>query len=269
MYQGFELRISNSDLDSIKLACNSYASSLYETGSNSFREFKLLSKRKIDSYSAYGRSTINGNEIENNWFPKVECHVFISHSHADERMALTLAGALKKRMGIDAFVDSAIWGFREDLIRKLYEEMGGYWAHGVDLDKYNAVVAHVDCMLNKSLLEMMHNCEGLFFLNTPNSVSTNGVVTKTHSAWIYSELSASKMLRPHLDERRRLGVICEGLEVKNAQISRSIEYKVDTNHLKNLTPQIMVQWFTACKTATSPFLALDELYRLTERRIGG
>lgn len=269
MYQGFELRVSKSELGRIDSICNSYESCLYDIGTKAFLEFKNQAARKIASCSAYGSSVIDGNEIEEKWFPKVQCHVFISHSHADERLALILAGALKKQMGIDAFIDSAVWGFRDDLIKRLYEEMFGYVARGIDLEKYRSVVAHVDCMLNKSLLEMMHNCEGLFFLNTPNSVSTNGVVTKTHSAWIYSELSASKMLHPHFDERRGSGVIYEGLKVKNAQFSRSIEYKVDTYHLKNLTPQIMVQWFTACKTATSPFLALDELYRLTERRIGG
>ena len=269
MYQGFELKLSNSELTGVVSACGSYSESLLEIGESAYRSFKRETMLKIALYSGDSNSAINGNEIEEKWFPKVQRHVFISHSHMDERLALILAGALKKQMGIDAFIDSAVWGFRDDLIKKLYEEMGGNLAHSVDLEKYNAVVAHVDCMLSKSLMEMMHNCEELFFLNTPNSVSTNGVVKKTHSAWIYSELSASKMLHPHLDERRRSGAICEGLEVKNAQFSRSVEYKVDTHHLKNLTPQIMVQWFIACKTAASPFLALDELYRLTQRRIGG
>lgn len=234
MYQGFELKLSNSELTGVVSACGSYSESLLEIGEKSYRSFKRGALLKMASYSGLSNSAINGNEIEEKWFPKVQCHVFISHSHADEKLALTLAGALKKQMGVDAFVDSAVWGFRDDLIRKLYGGMYGMTTYGTDNEKYLAVAAHVDCMLNKSLLEMMHNCEGLFFLNTPNSVSTNGVVTKTHSAWIYSELSASKMLHPHLDERRRPGVICEGLAVKNAQFSQSIEYKVDTHHLKNL-----------------------------------
>ena len=269
MYQGFELKLSNSELTSVVSECGSYSGSLLEIGERSYRSFKRETMLKIASYSGDCNSAINGNEIEEKWFPKVQRHVFISHSHADEKLALILAGALKKQMGLDAFIDSAVWGFRDDLIKKLYGGVYGGAIYGVDTEKYLAVAAHVDCMLNKSLLEMMHNCEGLFFLNTPNSVSTSGVVRKTHSAWIYGELSASKMLHPHLDERRGLGAVCEGLKVKNAQFSRFIEYAVDTHHLKNLTPQIMVKWFAVCKTESSPFSALDELYRLTQRRIGG
>lgn len=269
MYQGFELRISDSELTGVISTCNFHSGSLLGLGERAHQSFKRGAMLKIASYSGYSDSVINGNEIEEKWFPKVQCHVFISHSHADEKLALTLVGALKKRMGLDAFVDSAVWGFRDDLIKKLYNGMYGCVTYGTDAEKYLAVAAHVDCMLNKSLMEMMHNCEGLLFLNTPNSVSTNGAVRKTHSAWIYGELSASKMLHRHLDERRRSGVIREGLEVKNAQFSRSLEYKVDTHHLKSLTPQIMMQWFSACKAETSPFSALDKLYRLTAERIGG
>ena len=270
MYQGFELKFSNFELAGVASACGSYSGGLLEIGERAYRSFKRGTMLKIASYSGDSNSAINGNEIEEKWFPKVQCHVFISHSHADEKLALILAGALKKQMGLDAFVDSAVWGFRDDLINKLYGEMYGRTTYGADTEKYLSVAAHVDCMLNRSLLEMMHNCEGLFFLNTPNSVSTSGVVRKTHSAWIYGELSASKMLHPHLDGRRGLGAVCEGLKVKNAQFSRFIEYAVDTHHLRNLTPQIMVQWFAACKAEASPFSALDKLYQLMGcARIGG
>lgn len=70
----------------------------------------------IDSDGAF-----NAKLAEEDWFPSVEAHIFISHSHKDESKALQVAGWLKQQFGISAFIDSSVWGCGDDLLRQIDE----------------------------------------------------------------------------------------------------------------------------------------------------
>ena len=133
----------------------------------------------IGAKIASGKWVLSGSDIESNWFPKLMNHVFISHSHQDEDLALALAGALRHWMKLDAFVDSSVWGYYADLQKLIYQKVTSlrgevYGTQRTELE--NSIVSHVHCMLTKSLVQMMDQCECLIFLNTPSSIGIrNGI----------------------------------------------------------------------------------------------
>src|SRR5690554_4012979 len=57
---------------------------------------------------------LDGSKIIDDWFPSINANVFISHSHADSELAISLAGWLKEKLHLSAFIDSCVWGYSED-----------------------------------------------------------------------------------------------------------------------------------------------------------
>ena len=265
MYKGYGLKLSDWFVQSKVLSeCGVSVEQMYSLGRSEYKHVIEAVKAGIAGLSPYGsKDNIDGNQIETSWFPKQRCHVFLSHSHKDEALAVSIAGALKYLMGLDVFVDSLVWGFRDDLINHLLnmllipDEEKDY--------RHRQVNAHVDCMLNKSLIEMEDRCECLLFLNTPNSVSTYGIVQRTDSPWIYSELETSKFLRVHMDDRRtRIKLANEAMDSAITNFSfRTISYAVP-NHLLDLSGDAFVRWcVSCCREGRRSFDALDKLYSIS------
>ena len=234
----------------------------------------------IDAKIASGKWVLSGNDIESNWFPKLMNHVFISHSHQDEDLALALAGALKCWMGLDAFVDSSVWGYYADLQRLIYQKVTSLRGevHGAQRTELeNSIVSHVHCMLTKSLVQMMDQCECLIFLNTPSSIGirdVRGTSQETYSPWIYTEVEVSRFLRTHEDPRRpkmlKFAESVEGVGMDEA-IRDIISYPLNLDHLGKVDSDGVWKWICAgynaisaeSNTSRKPFVALDKLYELT------
>lgn len=108
---------------------------------------------------------IDGRMLQDNWFStKSEYDVFLSHSHDDEEIAVALAGFLQKRLGLSTFIDSCLWGYSNDLLRKIDERYCLYSDRtSFDYDKRNYSTSHVHMMLSIALSEMMDQCEAIFF----------------------------------------------------------------------------------------------------------
>lgn len=148
--------------------------------------------------------TLNGREMKDKWFPKIEADVFLSHSHKDEKTIIALAGFLYDRFHIKSFIDSTVWGYANDLL-KLIDELhcqssgpGNY-----DYNKRNYSTSHVHLMLNTALLETLDSTECVIFVETPNSIQSvaKTVEKGTYSPWIYSELNLINYLRVKVPER--------------------------------------------------------------------
>ena len=262
MYKGFELKNASLDLDLPSCCAPIDYYKPKPNGVSIINGCKDLVSRAIHKHVLDATGTINGNEIENLWFPKNELpkfQVFLSHSHNDEGLAVTIAEILQKRLHINVFIDSLVWGFRDDLIDLLYENIRPNKSLE-SKENYRLICAHVDCMLTKSLIEMMDSCECLIFLNTPTSVSAEGSVKKTHSPWIYAELEASRFLRSHFDatrtsmQRKQRYLFNE----KQAAAEINIDYNLP-QHLKSLSPKEFKDWLWAARYK-SGFDALDVLY---------
>lgn len=220
-------------------------------------------KSQLENYLVKGKS-LDATKIKADWFPDLpECHVFISHSHKDIKLAKKFADWLYNKFGIISFIDSEVWGYSEELLRKLDDEYSinqpdnGYYSY----KKRNVSTAHVHTLLTTALLQMMDNTECLIFLNTPNSTTTKDILTaSTLSPWIYTEILASKILRPH--RSRKPAVLDHALEEDR---SLQIEYTFATDHLIAISYKDDLLNLPNIK---KPYEVLDNLYeKFGERHV--
>lgn len=177
---------------------------------------------------------IDGTKLQESWFPtKQKFSVFLSHSHADNKLAVSIAGFLKKELNLNTFIDSCLWGYSNDLLREIDNI---YCRHSsgtsFDYDKRNYSTSHVHMMLSIALSRMIDECEAVFFLNSENSISIGEEINKerTASPWIYNELSLADMIeiRPINCYRDRfLQFSHRAYDAVNESSSLQIKYEVD------------------------------------------
>ena len=199
----------------------------------------------------------NGTKTMEGWFPQVDRHVFISHSHGDIDIALKFAGWLREEFSLSTFIDSCIWGDSAKLLKAVdnkfcYDAERGTYRY----DDRNKSTSHVHAMLTASLIQMMDKCELVIFLNTPNSVpSTQESMKATASPWIMAELNASRFLR----RNPRRGIAMEGANKSRVTGAVNFTYELDTAHLITLSSEILSEW--VLNKAASPSASMDELYK--------
>lgn len=238
-----------------------------------FDKFNKPIRDKIDDFVGVNGS-LDGSAIQKEWFgDDIKADVFLSHSHKDEHLAINFAGFLYKEYGLITFIDSCVWGYANDLLKKIDKEY--CWkekTNTYDYDKRNFSTSHVHMMLSTALYKMIDKSECIIFLNTENSTTTtedvikNTTVQKTYSPWIYSEINCINLIQKKALERQiEKNAMQHGL-FENASLS--VEYDID-KELTNLTiigEDIFVTWkdknhqFTSRKTD-----ALDNLYILCNK----
>ena len=186
MFARLNLQLNNDDitLDKVSYICVTQQQKACERIVRSVLD-KYLSK---DGY-------LDASVIEKDWFPDLKAHVFLSHSHRDVDLAIRLAGYLRAKFGIETFIDSAVWGYANELLKHIDEV---YCVHSkkpnggfvYDYELRNLSTAHVHLILQGALAKMINCCEALVFLNTPNSLLVSDIcdLTEIASPWIYSEL---------------------------------------------------------------------------------
>ncbi len=210
-------------------------------------------------------SKIDGTAVQNEWFPEVNASVFLSHSHMDEGLAVSLAGWLHKECGVDAFVDSHIWKYANDLLQKidnrycLNEDKQTY-----SYKRRNCSTSHVHMMLNVAIQKMVDRCECLFFINTPNSIEiAEGIKSGSLSSpWIYSELALTKVIRhrPLSDYRQRRGDALHHFAI-NEKVDIPITYEIDLEHMSPLSFENLIAWQEALSAMREYYVyPLDVLY---------
>ncbi len=204
------------------------------------------------------KELLDGNSIQDDWFPAIEADVFISHSHADQKLAIRLAKWLKSHFGLNAFIDSCVWGYANNLLKELDDEYSLIDDSLYSYKRCQLTSSHVHMMLAVALGQMMDRTECLFFLNTPASIATNSSwgETTTHSPWIYYELSTLQNLRQHLDRQRYFS------ENSLAGINESfqVDYTVDLSSLKTLDSEDLSYWKGISHGQYDPKKNLDKLY---------
>lgn len=274
MYKGYHFSMANELLPHYFLRAEEYK----RIG----RAQKEVAQKVIQEKILSGKWVIAGDKTESEWFPQLKKHVFISHSHKDEDAALLVAGLLKDRLGIDAFVDSAAWGCYRGLAKCLYEvAKRGYpnITSQQDTQLRMSATEHAHCMLSKSLIQMMDRCECLMFLDTPASVGLHNINiagSSTFSPWIYTEIEASRVLRRYMYPRSMLKAANENQRsfARGETVRVQVSYPLNLEHLDKLSPQRFFQWVANAEGKKKhladdqyrPYKLLDELYANTERR---
>lgn len=199
--------------------------------------------RKIVSLKSYlmkDGTSIDAQLISNHLFPKVSCDVFISHSFDDQDLAIQLAHELGQK-GVNAFVDSVVWGSSYELLRVINEKYSRTVPGGnFDYDRANRSAAHVHMILAGALQKMIMQSSTLLFLNTDRSVSTKNSVqgkNMTHSPWIHMELMFS-----HMIWRLRNKDILLDAAMESLSESVPIFHTAPVEHLKSVSSSRFMNW---------------------------
>lgn len=208
------------------------------------------------------------------WFPNIACDVFISHSHKDRDLANLLAVWLREKFGITSFIDSTMWGFCDDLLKKIDQN----YCYNKDKNTYsyekrNISTAHVHILLTAAITMMMDRTECLFFLNTPNSVSPGQSISTenkeiTYSPWIYAELSFSQWLRRKSKPDHRPRSVKKVLDsTASINESLSVTYLAPQEHLVPIDHNDLLAW--GSQQHGDRYEALDNLYSKYKQKIDG
>lgn len=206
MYKGFNLTLTRADkMDFMDISSQDLE--LYSSGLNKLRS-NLLDRVSSNIDLTDETGIIDVTKLKNNWFPENNYDVFISHSHNDVLIAKRIACWLKNEFDIDAFIDSTVWGYSNDLLKKIddnYCVLSKNKKNGMityDYDKRNYSTSQVNLILSSALHDMIDSCECIIFLNTENSISVvNTIKNKTNSPWIYDELQNTRLINKKVPER--------------------------------------------------------------------
>lgn len=257
MYKAFRLKLNEFSYSSVGIDDGTKYLSM---GRALMRENKRNVGFSLKKYLS-PEGVLQATEIEDDWFPAVDADVFISHSHKDEPWVLAFAGYLLS-LGLKPFVDFTIWGYADDLIRKIddayFLEDGEY-----DYNGCNYAASQVYLLLNSALQKMIDNTECVIFMDTPNSLKVSKQsVGKTGFAWIYSELLMTKLV-----EKRKPRSITATFHMDEAAHEEfQIEYCTDLSHLGELT-MADLEW--AARYGRSGTKILDFLYGALPKKVIG
>ena len=251
MYRGFNLELLNTDL-----------SSFAEVGRRTHNDNKSFVRKTINEFKD-DTGNLLASKIIAEWFPPHEADVFLSHSHKDEEKIIEIAGWLEKEFGLTSFIDSCIWGYSNDLLQMIDDQYCYKKStETYDYQKRNRSTSHVYMMLSTALTKMIHNCECIIFVNTPNSISAKDYISggTTDSPWIYSEIAMTSLIqkRAPAEHRKKLVIKAEALE--HFRESLNIKYDVNLSHLTPLDDADLKKW--ASQNYKTGVESLDTLYRL-------
>ncbi|WP_405199126.1 hypothetical protein [Christiangramia sp. LLG6405-1] len=255
MYRGFNLVIPE----------NLNKEKYFAKGLEIYKDIGKKVLERIEDIIEYD-GIINGNKVISDWFPSIDAHIFLSHSHKDEEKAITLAGILYQEFGLVTFIDSCIWGNSNSLLKILDDKY--CWDNAREIyiyEKRNFSTSHVHLMLSSALNKMIDNTECLLFLNTPNSINAKETVgSTTFSPWIFSEISTSQIVRKTTPKRLKpeTRLYSEKIQLSESVKSQlTVEYEMELSHLNKITLNHIKSLMT--NTFNSPEEALDKLYKLS------
>lgn len=232
MYVGFNLDINGHNFTPTN---NTNGLIIYEN-------YKKRVHQQLDTIISTD-GNIDGTKMREDWFPSVDADIFISHSHSDEEQAIKLAGWLKEELGLTAFIDSCVWGYAGDLLKKIDDEY--CWnehSKMYDYAKRNYSTSHVYMMLSSALTMMIDKTECVFFLNTPASIKLSEVSSKTLSPWIYHELTMTQLIQKKSPVLHRKDLEKAVFKHASESAQLNITYDVDLSNLIDLTDKDLRAW---------------------------
>ena len=268
MYRGFQ--IGASDVENNLLTDSKIN---WDVKVKAFEEKMQLirSKVNLDIVESSGFEALDGSidagKLVRHWFPVSEYDVFLSHSHLDKDSAVRFAVWLQEYLGLRVFVDSTVWGYSYDLLRKLddkycYQSASQTYSY----EKRNETTSHVHLMLAMALQEMINKSECFVFFKSENSFSLSiQQESQTKSPWIFEELKTTSiihkivperfLLKKQIETRDRAGVFARG------KINVNYPINDDLNKLGNLTWKYLMMAATT-RRVTPKLLGLDAIYQI-------
>ncbi|WP_288739725.1 toll/interleukin-1 receptor domain-containing protein [uncultured Rheinheimera sp.] len=228
---------------------------------------------QIEKYLLNENNTLDADIISSELFPQVDADVFISHSHSDEDKAIKLALSLEK-IGLETFVDSCVWGYADDLLRKIDNKFSlPRGAKYYDYELRNKTTTNVHMILNSALHEMIDRSELFIFLESENSVKIDDYIKKSEylsSPWIFSELAFAG--RVQRKPRRQIELMLKSFKESFESVSsekRDVEFAYNipklTNTIEFSSFQNWIRAKPANRTSDGYIDALEHLDRLYKK----
>lgn len=195
-------------------------------------------KEQLSEIIKGNNGVIDGDALKSWSFPlkfKKEYHIFISHSHADEEAAKSLAAHIEQKYHLNCFIDSLVWKNAFDILKEIDNLYCQNSNNRYDYDKRNYTTAHVYAMLSLSLMEMIQKTECCILIGNGDSINLNNVKEgSTISPWVYEEIcymnNLPKRNPRELPERREFS----DNRLNEAQLFR-IKYTANLHKFKSLT----------------------------------
>ena len=255
MYKGYNLRLAEDEIQNIEY--------IYKIGKESYSRIRKGISDQIKSFKNPDGS-IDATKMQRGWFPRTPASIFLSHSHKDEKLAIAFAGWIKEQFNLDVFIDSCLWG-NSSVLLKLLDDTYCFNTNGATYNYQlrNLTTSHVHMMLQTALADMIDSTECVIFLNTPNSISPEEVVSKTLSPWIYSELSTTTIVRNKDKDDYRKRLIEESRLFSSGGVLPKFKYNAPVDQLIKLDTYDLNQWYNIynnSKIAGKPMHALDAVY---------
>jgi len=220
-------------------------------------------RQRLESFVVEG-GAIDGTQMQAAWFPQIHADIFLSHSHADEALAMRLAGWVWSCFQLSVFIDSAVWGNAANLLSIIDSKY--CWNQDQETynyDKRNLSTSHIHMMLAVALAKMIDATECAWVLNTPNAVTSKDAVEHTRSPWMYSEIATMHFVRrrepeAHRDKVKIAKAQREGVEAPPLVIM----HQVSLNKFVALDADDLNAWAKAYDEAGQKGYPLDYLYEL-------
>lgn len=157
---------------------------------------------------------IKYDDFINVWFPKVNSHVFISHSHVDKNKAISLANFLYEKFGIRSFIDSEVWGYLDNALLALNKEYNQIpdQENTYYYESCNKLASNLNLILSSALINMIDSADCMIFINTENSCTFENDSFSTKSPWIFTEILMSSLLERKGHKDRPLTIALESVK---------------------------------------------------------
>lgn len=230
-----------------------------------FQQWKSIFKEKLNTISnaINTEGQLEIHKIEEDWFPTIDAHIFLSHSHRDEEQVLKFANWLYATTGIKCFIDSQFWKYSINLLKEIDDKYCLSTSKTTyDYDKRNQTTAHIHMLLATSLIKMINKTECLWFIKPSSSNISNSGELYTNSTWINLELLISSLVQMNVPSRFNKLKIRDsksehGYDSAIATESFDPLYKVDLSHLNSLTLDDVK---TLISTSKDPISFLNQTY---------
>jgi hypothetical protein len=146
MFSGFNVKLKDKTIftnpsrfeDHIEHGFNYY----YKKGKECFEQYKTIVHEDL-KYFIYDTNNLNGNLMSKDWFPEIDADIFLSHSHADENLAISFSGWLNETFGLCVFIDSEIWGYSNKLLKIIDNKYCKNYDGNYSYEKRNFSTSHV------------------------------------------------------------------------------------------------------------------------------
>lgn len=233
----------------------------YEIGKAYFDGVAGEVENNLDAYVTQIGS-IDATSLMDDWFPEISADVFISHSHADEKKAIALAGWLFDNFTLRSFIDSCVWGYCNKLLKDIDKDYcGNGKPNSFSYEARNYSTAHVHVMLMNALTKMIDRCETVFFLDSENASYTLDDIEKyTLSPWIFNEIEVTRTIQMKKPQRPSL----KCFSADNLNESLEVSYKLTLDHMVPLSDKSLSNWV---KKNVYGVAALDALYEMKSNQI--